>query len=51
MIVDLAGGNVDYALKAAKGLLTNGGGYAGKLVTDANIGSSLPINSPTARFF
>ena len=37
VIVDLAGGNVDYALKAAKALLAAGGGYAGKLVSEADI--------------
>ena len=51
VIVDLAGGNVDYALKAAKALLTNGGGYAGQLIIDADIRRFITDQLPEGALF
>ena len=51
VIVGLAGGNVDYALKAAKALLAAGGGYAGKLVTEADISRFITDQLPEGALF
>jgi hypothetical protein len=51
VIVELAGGNVDYSLKAAKALLAAGGGYAGKLVTEADISRFITDQLPEGALF
>lgn len=51
VIVDLADGNVDYALKAAKALLAAGGGYAGKLVSEADISRFITDQLPEGALF
>lgn len=51
VIVDLAGGNVGYALKSAEALLTHRGGYAGKLVTDADIRRFVTDQLPAGSLF
>jgi hypothetical protein len=51
VIVDVANGNVDYAVKAAKALLTNGDWYAGQLVTDADIRKYISDQLPNGALF
>ena len=51
VIVDLSDGNVDYALKAARALLAAGGGYAGKLVSEADISRFITNQLPEGALF
>ncbi|BCT76430.1 hypothetical protein SCMU_22720 [Sinomonas cyclohexanicum] len=51
VVVEVAAGNIDYALKAARGLIRSGRGSAGRLATDEDIRSFITAQLPDGTLF